>query len=71
VLLGIAVSLLAACSSPAVAEFSATSDAGTAPFEVSFTLGETTDGDTFSWDFGDGVGSSESEPSHTFQDAGT
>jgi cyclophilin family peptidyl-prolyl cis-trans isomerase/PKD repeat protein len=70
VLLGIAAFLFAACSSPAVAEFSTTSDAGNAPFEVSFTLGETVDGDTFSWDFGDGAGSTESEPSHTFQDAG-
>jgi cyclophilin family peptidyl-prolyl cis-trans isomerase len=71
VLLGITAILFSACSSPAVAEFSATSDAGTAPFEVSFTLGETTDGDTFSWDFGDGAGSSDSDPSHTFKDAGT
>ena len=70
-LLGVAAFLIVACSSPAVAEFSTTSAAGNAPFEVSFTLGETADGDTFSWDFGDGAGSSESAPSHTFQDAGT
>lgn len=70
-LLGIAAFLFAACSSPAVAEFSTTADAGNAPFEVSFALGETADGDTFNWDFGDGAGSSESDPSHTFQDAGT
>ena len=70
-LLGVAVFLFAACSSPAIAEFSNTGDAESAPFEVSFALGETADGDTFNWDFGDGAGSSESEPTHTFEDAGT
>ena len=70
-LFGAAAFLFAACSSPAVAEFNTTSDTGTAPFEVSFELGETADGDTFSWDFGDSAGSTERDPVHTFQDAGT
>jgi cyclophilin family peptidyl-prolyl cis-trans isomerase len=61
-----------ACSSPpAVAEFSTTSNEGSAPFEVSFILGEKTDAESFSWDFGDGAGSTESEPTHTFLDVGS
>ena len=61
---------LTACSSPAVAEFSVTNNSGSAPLDVSFILGETADADSYSWDFGDGSGSTELEPSHTFQDAG-
>jgi cyclophilin family peptidyl-prolyl cis-trans isomerase/PKD repeat protein len=72
VLLGLATFLISACSSPpAVAEFSATTDSGNTPLDVSFVLGELADGDSFSWDFGDGAGSSESEPTHTFLDVGT
>jgi cyclophilin family peptidyl-prolyl cis-trans isomerase/PKD repeat protein len=67
----VAFLLIAACSEPAVAEFSVTSNSGNAPFDVSFTLGENADADSFSWDFGDGGGSTELAPSHTFQDAGT
>jgi cyclophilin family peptidyl-prolyl cis-trans isomerase/PKD repeat protein/WD40 repeat protein len=62
---------LSACSTPpAIAEFSATSESGNAPLDVSFVLGELADADTFSWDFGDGAGSSELEPSHTFEFSG-
>jgi peptidyl-prolyl cis-trans isomerase B (cyclophilin B) len=71
-LLGIAALLISACSTPpAIAEFSATSDSGNAPFEVSFMLGELADADSFSWDFGDGAGSDELEPTHVFENAGT
>jgi len=69
----IAMMVLVGCapSTPPVAEFSATTDSGNAPLNTSFVLGETVDGDSFSWDFGDGSGSDEPEPDHTFQDAGT
>ncbi|MDP6665975.1 MAG: peptidylprolyl isomerase [Dehalococcoidia bacterium] len=72
VLAGIALLLFTACSSPPppVAEFTATTEGGNAPLEVSFVLGEIADGDSFSWDFGDGTGSDEAEPAHTFQDVG-
>ncbi|MCZ6539688.1 MAG: peptidylprolyl isomerase [Chloroflexi bacterium] len=72
VLAGIAALVLIGCSSPPpVAEFSTTNDSGNAPLDISFILGETVDGESFSWDFGDGNGSDEPEPDHTFQDAGT
>ena len=71
-LLGIAALIISACSTPqAVAEFSATADSGNAPFEVSFILGELADADSFSWDFGDGAGSDELEPTHVYESAGT
>ena len=65
--------VLAGCTSspPTVAEFSATNDSGNVPLDISFFLGETVEGESFSWDFGDGNGSDEPEPDHTFQDAGT
>ncbi|HIK88810.1 MAG TPA: PKD domain-containing protein [Dehalococcoidia bacterium] len=70
-LLGIAALLISACSTPpAVAEFNATGESGNAPFEVSFVLGELADADSFSWDFGDGAGSDELEPTHVFENAG-
>jgi cyclophilin family peptidyl-prolyl cis-trans isomerase/PKD repeat protein len=73
VLVGIAVLLFAGCSSPPppIAEFSTTSGSGNAPLDISFILDESVDGESFNWDFGDGTGSSEPEPGHTFQDAGT
>ncbi|MEE8046320.1 MAG: PKD domain-containing protein, partial [Dehalococcoidia bacterium] len=70
-LFGLMAWFLSACSTPAVAEFSATSNSGNAPHEVTFVLGELADADSYSWDFGDGAGSTELEPAHTFQDAGT
>jgi cyclophilin family peptidyl-prolyl cis-trans isomerase len=69
-LAGIIALMLTACSSPAVAEFTATGDSGNAPLEVSFLLGELADADEFIWDFGDGSGSTETEPTHTFEFAG-
>jgi gliding motility-associated-like protein len=41
---------------------------GCAPFEVSFS--NFSSGDTFSWDFGDGSGSTEYEPSHIYEEPG-
>ena len=63
--------LLAACSTPNAAQFRMSSETGSAPHEISFTIDETINADAFDWDFGDGVGSEEREPHHTFQDAGT
>jgi peptidyl-prolyl cis-trans isomerase B (cyclophilin B) len=73
VLTGFALLALAGCTTalPPVAEFSTTNDSGNAPLGISFILGETVDGENYSWDFGDGNGSSEAEPKHLFRDAGT
>ncbi len=60
-----------ACTAPPKSEFTASAIEGAAPFEVSFALGEEGSGDSFSWDFGDGIGSAESNPTHTFEYAGT
>ena len=62
--------VLAACSSPPTAGFNATVEFGYAPLEVTFSLDSMTDVDSFKWDFGDGTGSNEPEPTHTFMDAG-
>ena len=70
VLTGIALLFFAACSSSPVAEFTASSESGNVPFEVSFVIGERADADSYSWDFGDGSGSTEIEPSHTFEFSG-
>ncbi len=59
-----------ACSSPPVSEFNATTDSGNAPLDVSFLLGELADADSYRWDFGDGSGSTDEEPTHTFEFAG-
>jgi len=66
-----ALILLAACSTTNAAQFRMSSETGSAPHEISFTIDEAIKADTFDWDFGDGVGSEEREPHHTFQDAGT
>ncbi len=70
ILVGLSTVLLAACVSSPVAEFSATVDNGNAPLEVAFVLGELAEADSFSWDFGDGSGSTDLEPTHTFEFAG-
>ena len=67
---GIAALFFVACTSPPVAEFSATSDSGNAPFDVTFLLGELADADSYSWDFGDGSGSTDIEPVHSFEFTG-
>ena len=68
--IGIAALFSIACASPPIAEFSATSDLGNAPLNVTFQLGELADADSYSWDFGDGSGSADIEPTHSFEFAG-
>jgi len=60
-----------ACTTPPKSEFTASATEGTAPFEISFVLGEESSGDLFNWDFGDGVGSTEPNPTHKYEYAGT
>ena len=60
-----------ACTTPPKSQFTASAIEGAAPFEVSFVLGEEISGDTFNWDFGDGVSSTEPNPTHTYEYAGT
>ncbi len=54
-----------------VAEFSADQRLGLAPLTVQFTDESTGAIDMWEWSFGDGDRSSEQNPSHTYQDAGT
>ena len=54
-----ALILLAACSTPNAAQFRMSSETGSAPHEISFTIDEAIKADTFDWDFGDGFGSEE------------
>jgi hypothetical protein len=55
---------------PVIAGFSASPESGTAPLNVDFSdqsFGAT----SWVWDFGDGAGSTEQNPSHTYNSAGT
>ncbi|NQW21266.1 MAG: peptidylprolyl isomerase [Chloroflexi bacterium] len=70
VVVGLVFLLFVGCSSEPIADFSATDVLGSAPFEVSFILGEFADAGSYRWDFGDGSGSTELEPTHTFEFAG-
>ena len=54
-----------------VAEFSGTPTSGEKPLEVTFTDESTGEISSWSWDFGDGNSSTEQNPVHTYQDAGT
>jgi len=56
---------------PPVAAFSASTTAGTAPVDVAFTDATTGPATSWSWDFGDGITSTERSPAHTFAAAGT
>ena len=60
---------------PPVAQASADPTSGTAPLTVQFSSDGSSDSDgtitTYSWDFGDGNSSTEANPSHTYQNAGT
>ncbi|GAA2292222.1 hypothetical protein GCM10009853_055070 [Glycomyces scopariae] len=57
-----------------VAEASATPDNGYAPLEVAFSSGGSADPDgdelSYAWDFGDGDGSTEADPVHTYTEDG-
>ena len=66
-----ALILLVGCSTPTVSQFSMSSEIGHAPHKISFTTDDSIEAERFHWDFGDGVGSEERQPEHTFQDAGT
>jgi PKD repeat protein len=55
---------------PPVAGFSANQTTGLAPLDVQFTNSSTGTIDSFEWDFGDGNGSVDKEPLHTYQDPG-
>ncbi|QYZ78536.1 PKD domain-containing protein [Methanofollis formosanus] len=52
------------------AAFTASPTLGVAPFEVRFTDLSTGDVTTWSWDFGDGTGSTEQDPVHTYRSSG-
>ena len=54
-----------------VADFSASPTSGDAPLAVSFTDSSTGSPTSWSWDFGDGSGSTDQNPSHTYSTAGT
>jgi PKD repeat protein len=53
-----------------VADFRADRQAGNAPFVVRFTDLSNGSPATWSWDFGDGTGSSEQNPSHIYMNEG-
>ena len=54
-----------------VADFSATPTSGTAPLNVAFTDLSTGSVTSWSWDFGDGAGSTAQNPGHVYPDPGT
>lgn len=54
-----------------VADFRADRQSGNAPFVVRFTDLSKGSPDTWSWDFGDGTGSEEQNPSHIYMNEGT
>jgi PKD repeat protein len=56
---------------PLDANFSATPTSGTVPLTVNFTDTSTGKVDSWTWSFGDGLGSNEQNPSHTYTDPGT
>ncbi len=66
----ITVTLIAGGYAP-VADFTATPTSGTAPFSVNFTDQSTNTPTSWQWDFGDGNTSTQQNPSHTYNDAGT
>jgi len=55
---------------PPTADFTATSEQGSAPLKVTFTDSSSDDITHWHWDFGDGQFSSEPEPEHTYATAG-
>ncbi len=68
-LFGLMISfLLASCARP-IAKFTSSQTTTSAPSEVNFK-NESKNGETFSWDFGDGNKSSAESPAHTFTKSG-
>lgn len=65
-----AVLALAACSSGPSAKFTASTEGGNVPLEVTFDASENSSSATFLWEFGDGQTSSDRQPTHTYEDAG-
>ncbi|WP_309400392.1 PQQ-dependent sugar dehydrogenase [Cerasicoccus maritimus] len=58
---------------PPVASFSASTEQGPAPLSIDFTDASTAPDSSivaWSWDFGDGITSTQQNPQHTFSDAG-
>jgi PKD repeat protein len=56
---------------PPVADFSGSPTSGTAPLTVAFSDRSTGLPRSWTWDFGDGTGSTSQNPSHTYNTAGT
>ncbi len=59
-----------ACTSAPSAEFEMSSQQGTVPHDVQFTPVEESGDVSYLWEFGDGNTSTDSSPTHTYQDAG-
>ena len=59
-----------AVTQPPTADFTASSEQGSAPLKVTFTDSSSGDITHWHWDFGDGQFSSDSEPNHTYTAAG-
>ncbi len=55
---------------PPVADFTASTNSGTAPLSVEFTDLSTNNPESWQWDFGDGGASTQQNPSHTYNEAG-
>jgi len=65
-----APALVRAIAPPPVADFAAEPTFGVAPLEVAFTDRSTPGVTSWQWSFGDGTGSSERAPRHTYQTLG-
>lgn len=61
----------AVVTDPPVAAFTATPTSGTAPLTVNFTDQSTNTPTSWQWDFGDGNSSTQQNPSHTYNNAGS
>jgi PKD repeat protein len=68
-LAGIITIVLASCTKEPSPDFSFDNNNATVPVTVNFT-NQTTDGESYSWNFGDGGVSTEGNPSHLYTTAG-